>query len=212
MPAAAALGRTPTATSATATILRGMATATLATIRRRTPATTLPAATATATAMVVITTAVMVVIAAAAAAHDHHARAAAVIGRRRIGGGVIAAAAIAGAVAPAAVIAAAGIAGAAIDAAGETKSEEAEKGRCKNLFHDFDMVQPHHGGNRAELPQTPGRKIWILPAGLAVAQGCAIRREYAATGCLQHRLRGGGVPFHGTAQARVEIRSTFGQA
>ena len=46
--------------------------------------------------------------------------------------------------------------------------------------------------------------------GVAVAERCAVERRDGAAGREQHGMTGGGVPFHGRAEARVDVGGAAG--
>src|SRR5947209_3160205 len=51
----------------------------------------------------------------------------------------------------------------------------------------------------------PGEEAVVFEARLAVSERGAVETEDKAAGGFEHRLAGGGVPFHRRAEARVEI-------
>src|SRR5437773_1341840 len=59
--------------------------------------------------------------------------------------------------------------------------------------------------------RAPGQEPVVLEPGLAVAERPAGQVEDLAAGGFEHRLAGGGVPFHRRAEARVEIRFARGE-
>src|SRR5689334_2994604 len=63
---------------------------------------------------------------------------------------------------------------------------------------------------RNTLPQAKKRRV--LPARLAVEQFPPVEPVHAAVGGLQDRLRGGGVPLHRAAEARIEVGRAFSEA
>src|ERR1700694_432802 len=67
---------------------------------------------------------------------------------------------------------------------------------------------------RGALPSRlcpPGEKAVVLQPGLAVAERRAREAENMAAGGFEHRLAGGGVPFHRRAETRVEIGLAGGE-
>src|SRR5690348_14733874 len=54
-------------------------------------------------------------------------------------------------------------------------------------------------------PAAPGEKAVVFEAGLAVGERRAVERRDMAAGGFEHRLAGGGVPFHRRAEARIEV-------
>ena len=80
-----------------------------------------------------------------------------------------------------------------------------QQGGEYKFLHHITMLSAYHGEIEALFKQTPGTEIGVLPARFAIAQGRAIFRAHHAARGLQHGLRGGCVPLHGTAKAGVKI-------
>src|SRR5260370_4748681 len=57
----------------------------------------------------------------------------------------------------------------------------------------------------------PRQEAVVLEAGLAVLQRRAVETENMPAGRFEHRLAGGGIPFHRGAEARVEIGLAGGE-
>src|SRR3954451_11177475 len=87
---------------------------------------------------------------------------------------------------------------------------------CATMFNPMTLSPPlaaflrQHspvGGSaiRAALPAGPAEEMGIVPARLGVFQWGALQGQDGTAGCLQHRLGGAGVPFHGSPEPGVEV-------